>query len=105
MLYTVIWNYTDESGDTRKVVSHPDTYEDVDSPAKAKEEGVRVLAELPPEFQGKLRPLSVVEINYHITEDVLQSEEIELDLPGEGVLEFYVVDDLPYWENQAWWSK
>lgn len=103
MKYGVVWKHTAGNGSVQRLMAHPESLEEIDTVEKAQEEGRRTLAELAPQNKSGMMPLSVVELNDQMTEELDKCPLIELD--GEDEMIFINVDELSFWALQPWWSR
>jgi hypothetical protein len=108
MSYALVWRYLDpkaaESGDNypQVLIGHPGTFSA--SEEEAKDEGRRVLSDeqIDEQDRGALTPLSIVEVNEDIGDDIQeQCDEVEI---GTELL-FYDLDNFARWQGESWWPR
>lgn len=104
MKYAAVWQHTPASGQSVRVIAHPETLEDADTVQKAQDEGRVVLGNLPPAMKDEMTPLAVVELDEDMIEALDKCELYELDTGAEELM-FVRVDDLTYWSAYPWWAK
>lgn len=100
MLYGVVWKQAQEEG-FRLLVAHPETLEGIETAEKAMQDGRDTIADLA-DIQGeeKLEPLSVVELNHTMLDELEACEMVEI-----GEMMFVLVTDLDIWSSKPWWPK
>ncbi len=99
-MFGVVWKYTPVNGETQRLMAHPESLEGLNSVEKAQQDGRQTLADLPPELKTRMTPLSVVELNENMVDELNSASMVELD-----ELLFVNVDSLSFWASNPWWSK
>lgn len=104
-MYGVVWK--DSSGiSPRKLMSAPESMDDIDTPEKAKNEGRQILSELAPGHKSTILPLATVEVSNDMKFALAGCERVFLPMnDDDGELEFVDISATSFWVSQPWWLK
>ena len=101
-MYGVVWKHEDHG----KIMSAPESLDELETADDAKKEGLQMLSELPPEHRSIMKPLSIVEVTEDMIFGLKGCERIFLpNADDDGELEFVNVSSTSFWTNHNWWHK
>ena len=101
-MYGVVWGHEDHG----KIMSAPESLEELNTAEDAKKEGLQMLNELPPEHKSIMKPLSIVEVTDEMLYGLKGCERIFLPMnDDDGELEFININATSYWAGQPWWLR
>ncbi len=99
MAYATVWKYTDEDGQAKVLIGHPGAYTGTHEEAVA--DGRLTLETLP---GYALAPVSIVETERDLEDDIQDREEIYLG-PEEDQLFYDISAGVGRWHHQSWWPQ